>query len=333
MNKVEFRKPDIAKIRKQGFLCVDMHYHTEYSDTTTKVEDILKKAKEDNIGVAITDHNEIKGAMKAVNNKDVMVIPGIEVTCIEGAHILLYFYNIYELEEFYNKHIKDNKFINPNLATTVKVEDLLEYAKNYNCVVSAAHPFGYKLSYCGLSKCVKNGFVSESVFANIHALEVNCGVMNRVLNKKALKQAEELGKGMTGGSDGHTLFQLGSVVTCSKAGTVEGFLDNIIKGNAFVIGKEIRVVPRIFPYSHVIMTHMKYLGPSVYITAMYSGKRAIHNGRRMIAGSARIIQPVMGQVSRMMPSTIKNVTYEVIKPVSKAGMATVQIFNRSFRKK
>ena len=48
-----------------GKMFIDTHIHTKYSDGTGSIQDILKNAKKRGIGLAITDHNVVKGAVKA----------------------------------------------------------------------------------------------------------------------------------------------------------------------------------------------------------------------------------------------------------------------------
>ena len=103
-DRVLFLKPRIGQLKSYGFNCVDMHMHSNVSDGINKVETIFKKAKKKGFGVSITDHNEIKGSIKACRQKSVMIIPGIEVNTMEGPDDLFYFYNVDELKEFYNKH-------------------------------------------------------------------------------------------------------------------------------------------------------------------------------------------------------------------------------------
>jgi predicted metal-dependent phosphoesterase TrpH len=67
----------------------DLHVHTIYSyDGTASVPAVLERAKLVGLDViAITDHDEIKGALKALElapNYDLEVIPGIEVTTADG---------------------------------------------------------------------------------------------------------------------------------------------------------------------------------------------------------------------------------------------------------
>jgi len=67
----------------------DLHVHTIYSyDGTASVPAVLERAKQVGLDViAITDHDEIKGALKALElapNYDLEVLPGIEVTTADG---------------------------------------------------------------------------------------------------------------------------------------------------------------------------------------------------------------------------------------------------------
>ena len=67
----------------------DLHIHSIYSyDGTALIASILEKAKEIGLDViAITDHDEINGALEALElapQYGVEVIPGIEITTAEG---------------------------------------------------------------------------------------------------------------------------------------------------------------------------------------------------------------------------------------------------------
>lgn len=73
-------------------LKMDSHIHSQYSpDSSSKIDDIIKKAKIENIDViAISDHNTVDGTsevLKKTRNTDILAIPSIEISSTMG-HIL-----------------------------------------------------------------------------------------------------------------------------------------------------------------------------------------------------------------------------------------------------
>ena len=73
-------------------LKMDSHIHSKYSpDSSSKIDDILKKAKDEKIDViAISDHNTIDGiseVIKKTKNTDILAIPSIEISSSDG-HII-----------------------------------------------------------------------------------------------------------------------------------------------------------------------------------------------------------------------------------------------------
>lgn len=128
INKVVFKKPGL--INTKEFSYADMHYHTKYSDGRTKIVKVMKKCRKKGVGIAITDHNDIRGSILASGYNGVMVIPGIEIGVKEGAHLLLYFYTMKDLEEFYLKNVKDNKQKNPIRSLKIGINKIIEEAKS-----------------------------------------------------------------------------------------------------------------------------------------------------------------------------------------------------------
>lgn len=239
-DRIRFEKPDIEKLRSEGLTCVDMHFHTYYSDSYTRPEDAVKLSKKLGIGVAITDHNQVHGVIDAMESgTDVPIVPGIEISASDGPHILAYFYDRNDLESFWENNIKDNirwcQWIALKNLTTPKILDLLE---KENCVVSAAHPTGYLGSNKGLEVCIRKNYIHESEASRFDALEVISGGLFRDGNVRASEIAEKHNFGITGGTDGHILTELGDVVTVSEADDLDAFLDNILKKRKKVIGKE-----------------------------------------------------------------------------------------------
>jgi len=265
--RVDFKKPNIAFMKKSGFTLVDMHFHSRYSDGLNKIDKIVKRAKQLGIGIAVTDHNEIRGAIEASRHKDIMLIPGIEATTTEGIHILLYFYTISDITYFYTKHISKNKHKNPLFCLKLGVNELMDYAKDFNSIVCAAHPFA--LFWTGLCKAYHKPIVNENTYRKVNAVEVITGSNMKSRNKLALEFAEKNKKAITGGTDGHTLNEMGRVLTYTKQpDTKEEFLDAIIKKTNFVVGKETFIIRK--AASHSIKIRSSGKTPISYI------KKAIH---------------------------------------------------------
>lgn len=261
-NKIIFERPNAKELAEQGFMCIDMHIHSNNSDGVPSVQKIMKKAKQEAFGVAITDHNEIKGsqeAFKLKTNKS-PVIPGIEVNCSNGRDILLYFYDIKELDEFYKVNVKDFKGLDPSGTTKVDLYELIDKAHNANCLVVAAHPFG--VGHKNTHRIIKKEKTYDHL-EKIDALEILNAEFPRRCNMKAIIWNYNLNKSFTGGSDAHTLKEVGSCVTCSKAETFEEFLDNIRKKKNIVVGKESSIRKKFIAYPTIFGKHIKYMHPKL----------------------------------------------------------------------
>ena len=238
--RIKFENPDWESIAEAGYLCADMHVHTDCSDSNSSIRRLLEIARSRNVGIAVTDHNLIS-SLEGINidKEDVFIIPGMEVSTSDGPHILTYFYEMNDLKDFWQENIKPRLQACPWLAlrdcTTEKLLDLLE---GHNCVVSGAHPMGYLGSNKGVEICNRKGYLSDETVSRLDAYEVICGGMTREDNIEAIKSFGKYGLGITGGSDGHIAEDLGSVVTMSKAHDVESFLNNIMKRENAVRGSE-----------------------------------------------------------------------------------------------
>jgi len=236
-NEIRFQAPVFDEIREKGYAAVDMHVHTRYSDAANQVKTILARASSTGTGVSFTDHNEIRGAVEASgHSSDVLVIPGIELSALEGPHILLYFYDIRDLSDFFIRHISKNLGRSRYMSLQLPAGTILAAAGQYSCIRVAAHPFGYFGINRGVLKCVANEVLSSEILDDIDAIEVICGGMSRNLNDKAAAYAGLHNYPITGGSDAHVLPAVGSVVTCVRAGSVEEFLRGVMRKEGIVIG-------------------------------------------------------------------------------------------------
>ena len=85
-HRIQFERPDLTKLKEKNTV-VDPHFHSHYPDGHNSIEAIAQKARQLGIGVAVTDHNEIRGAVEIAQYRDILSIPGIEMTSSEGTHI------------------------------------------------------------------------------------------------------------------------------------------------------------------------------------------------------------------------------------------------------
>jgi len=268
IERLKIQKPNIPYLKEEGFTCVDMHVHSKYSDGLNKIKTIIKKAKTKGFGVAITDHNEIKGSAEAYKlAKDVLVIPGMEVNTSDGPDVLIYFYNIHEAIEYYNKFIKRKKGKDPYGRSQVSLKEIANNVNDYNCVVSAAHPCGPV--WKNLQRFLHENKDKKKILKMFDAIEVMNGEMNRKMNVNAILWNLILNKSITGGSDGHTLGEIGTIVTYSQAETVEDFLSNIITENVNVMGTETKIRRKILSGSNNFRKHIKYIKPNLSMSFNY----------------------------------------------------------------
>jgi len=187
---------------------IDIHIHSSYSsDGQVSPEEILRHAKKIELeGLAITDHNKIKGSVKLwkenKNTKDFVVIPGMEVSSIEG-HILAL--GIMEL-----------------IPRGLTPEETIQKITDLGGVAIASHPYRF---WSGLGE----ERIRKSKFEVIEV--VNSRSLKRE-NLKAKKLAKELGCGRTGGSDSHSLTHLGNAYTKleNPSSNTDDILEQIGKG-------------------------------------------------------------------------------------------------------
>lgn len=225
----------IDHFHKLGYTGFDLHFHSQYSmDSIANLDNVLLKAKHDRIGLSVTDHNHFKGSFLASKwrfKTAVPIIPGIEVTTRSGVHSLYYFYNRNDLKEFYQKDVKPfmkNDPWRPNITA----EDLMERSEKYNCVIGMPHPYVPGLT--GMMRIP----ITEYMKKKLSFIEGLNGYNLTKNNQKAITLAKSYRKPMTAGSDGHTVFELGSCLTFLKGESTEELLSNLKKGNSIIAGKE-----------------------------------------------------------------------------------------------
>ena len=105
---------DITYNNGARFIRADLHIHSygkdsgsfDVTDQEMTPEKIVDTAIDSNLQIiSITDHNEIlnsKAAIDYAEGKDLLVVPGIEVSTTQG-HLLVYFSSFQELRSFHGK--------------------------------------------------------------------------------------------------------------------------------------------------------------------------------------------------------------------------------------
>lgn len=236
-NRILFEKPDLDSLRKH-YTVVDMHFHSRYSDGIDTVPAIADRARQTGIGIAMTDHNTIEGAVELNAIKNVLSIPGIEITSLEGTHLLVYFYDIKSLERFYERDVVPFMGKDVMSATRLTMEAIIERARAFKSVILFPHP--YSAAYTGICNSFFPSRRLERLFKKVDGVEVlNAANLHR-WNMRCALLGFNLNKAIIGGSDGHKLACMGKAVTYATCKpSRRAFLDAIRKGQTKVIGKEI----------------------------------------------------------------------------------------------
>ncbi len=189
---------------------LDIHIHSSHSnDGSVSPKEILKYAKKVGLqGIAVADHNEISGSLKLARgsstDKDFVVIPAVEVSSSEG-HILAL-------------GIKEN--VQRNLSP----KETIERIDDLGGLAVASHPFRF-WSGLGPENVRRSGF---------EAIEVTNSRSLKKENRRSLALAKELNCGKTGGSDSHSIENIGKAYTVLENPTwdIDGILEEIRGGRS-----------------------------------------------------------------------------------------------------
>jgi predicted metal-dependent phosphoesterase TrpH len=255
-HRIAFERPDLEELTQHGAV-VDMHFHSELSDGHASVASIARRATELGIGIAVTDHNCIHGAVEIDRFREVFSIPGIELTAYEGTHLLVYFYDIRSLLRFYSRDVQP--FMGPEIMSSLalEMEEIIRRARRFETVIIFPHP------YCGTYTGIRNPYFAGERFEHMLGLVDGVEVINSEnLNKWNLKSALlgfNLNKSITGGSDGHRLAQMGRVVTAADcAWRRRSFLDAVRSRKVRVIGKEIDIIRKMTSSGAKLRSSMRH---------------------------------------------------------------------------
>lgn len=283
-NRVQFEKPDLNEIRSSSTV-VDLHFHSTYSDGLNRIDKIAQRAKQLGIGIAITDHNEIRGALEIERYDDLLSIPGIELTVSEGSHLLVYFYTTAELSRFYQKEIVPHKGPGVMSSLSLTMAEAIQRARQYRCVIIFAHP--YCAMYTGVCNVQFSDQERHQLFQMVDGVEViNASNLNK-WNLKCAVLGFNLGGAMVGGSDGHSINHMGRAVTYAECPpTRQDFLDAILQKANQVAGKELTLFNKMTSNGLRLRSNLGNC-PDLIEKNLRYGRKVIHFKSRAIRDNVR----------------------------------------------
>ncbi|MFT4033955.1 MAG: glycosyltransferase [Patulibacter sp.] len=237
----------VARLADRPLIDVDLHMHTDHShDCATPVEVLLATAKERGLGaIAVTDHNEISGALEAAELSErygVKVIIGEEVkTASQGEVIGL--------------------FLTEKIPRGLTLQATIAEIKRQGGVVYVPHPFDRMHAVPDYEHLL-------DVLDEIDAIEIfNPRVAVGTFNDEARRFATKYRLAQGAGSDAHVAQGLGSVrVRMPDFDTPQEFLAGL---------RMAEIAPR--PASLLYVQALKFLETK----ATPAGARRARNERRV----------------------------------------------------
>jgi predicted metal-dependent phosphoesterase TrpH/glycosyltransferase involved in cell wall biosynthesis len=184
-------KPDVRKrLVSREFVHVDLHMHTDHSpDCATPVDVLISSAERAGLGaIAVTDHNEISGALEARDRADgrVKVIVGEEVKTADQGEVI-------------------GLFIEEKIPRGMSLEETIAEIRRQGGLVYVPHPFDRMHSVPDYEHLL-------TVLDQIDAIEVfNPRVAFSSFNEEAARFAAKYRIVAGAGSDSHVAQGLGSV--------------------------------------------------------------------------------------------------------------------------
>jgi len=194
----------------------DLHIHTIYSwDGTCTVEAVLKQAAHiaELDVIAITDHNDIRGALEAVElapHYGIEVVPGCEISSADG-HLLAL---------FIQKKIPTGLSA---METVLRVQEL-----GGLCIVPHLEA---KYSHGMYEQTVRDALKDRRVQQTLRGMETfNASLFDKSSYGKALKFSQELTLAKIGSSDSHLNWTIGYGITLFPGHTADDLRTAIESG-------------------------------------------------------------------------------------------------------
>ncbi|MDW7990044.1 MAG: PHP domain-containing protein [Archaeoglobaceae archaeon] len=182
----------------------ELHAHSKISDGKNSVVEILERAMKKGIDiVSITDHDTICGSLTAIDIVEsekipIFVIPGIEISTSSG-HLLAY-------------------GITEDVETKLSMEETCKIVKSLGGITALAHPFDF----------LRKGTAKLKDFEFVDCVEVFNA--RSYFNFLAKRYAKRYGKKGIGGSDAHSVDEVGLVINYLEYFNKDAILNLLFDG-------------------------------------------------------------------------------------------------------
>lgn len=188
----------------------ELHCHSIYSkgkkipcEGTALPKDIVIEAKRKGLeGIALTDHNTVRGLMQArkeARRQGIIFIPGIEISTLSGHVIAL--------------------GINSDIKQNLTLDETLDRIREQGGISIAPHPFDIK------GDGIKNKINRVDAVEVFNALNVD-----KLSNFATELKTRKMEKPVIAGSDAHTLEMIGYAINIIDACDIDSVLKKIKKG-------------------------------------------------------------------------------------------------------
>jgi hypothetical protein len=181
-------------------LIIDLHVHTKVfsSDSSLDPEEAIQEAKGIGLdGICFTEHNkawEAEQIHRYSSRWNFPVLCGVEVDTIEG-HVLVF-------------------GLNRDFGGVIRVHELREWVNEAGGVMIVVHPFkGFRVFGFSDLQLSPEQASKRPIFQSVDAIEAFSGRTMEKESNLAQEVSRQLGLKVVGGSDAHSVSEIGRCVT------------------------------------------------------------------------------------------------------------------------
>jgi len=201
-------------VKKQP-LKIDLHVHTIFSeDASTTLREVVTYSKKQGLnGIAITDHDTLRGALKLAKEKTITVIPGVEISTPHG-------------------HVLGLNITDP-IQSKLSLPETVQKIHDSGGIAVAAHPSViFKIGISKRAASVSNLDAIEVINSAAFPFSLSTYLSRRLAEKLSLPQ--------TAGSDAHHAAEIGMAYTIVDADSnIDDIMEAIRRGATLPFGRAI----------------------------------------------------------------------------------------------